>query len=135
MRISESDPRPTRVRHLAWVAVSAALGLLLGWLAAAPLQRFGPGNVLLWIPASIFIARQQGAHLRKWVRLTVLGFVLGATYAGIRTADWSHGVSRTLVILLAGGASAICAIPSGGLIHGVFAWRMHRAARQRQSGR
>ena len=132
MRLGTKDARATRGQHLRWLAISATLGALLGWISARPLGVLHVGNVILWTVAAIFIAKQRGGHVRKWARLATFGFAIGVSYMWFDYTGTDTFLQHLPALLLFGVVSAICAVPSGGLIHAVFAWQMHRATLRRE---
>ena len=114
-----------------WMLTSAVLGIMLAWLAVGPLSILGFGNVVLWAVTAIYVAKQRGGHVRKWMRLAVLGFAVGFAFKLFDDSGADTFMQRLPVLLLFGLASAVCAVPSGGLIHAVFAWQSHRASLRR----
>ena len=132
MRLGTKDALATRGQHLRWLGISAGLGVLLGWVSARPLGLLHVGNVLLWTIAAIFIAKQRGGHLRKWARLATFGFTIGVAYMWFDYTGADTFVQHLPALLFFGAVSAVCAVPSGGLIHAVFAWQMHRASQRRE---
>ena len=133
MRLATKNAAATRGHHLRWMLISAVLGGLLAWLAVGPLSFLRSGNVVLWAAAAIYVAKQRGGHVRKWMRLAMLGFAVGFAFQYFDYSGPDTFTHRLPVLVLFGLGSAVCAVPSGGLIHAVFAWQAHRAA-QRQSG-
>ena len=125
MRWATRDARATKAQHLLWLCISAGLGTAFGWLAAAPLHPLRWANAGLWTVVAMVIAKQRGAHLRKWARLAVFGFAIGAAYQWFASA----GTASVWRMLGFGLGSALCAVPSGGLIHAWFAWRMRQRSR------
>lgn len=105
--------------------------MLLAWLAAGPLSFLHGFNVLLWTLTAIYIGKQRGGHVRKWMRLAVLGFAVGFFVTAFGYDGAASFAERIPVLTLFGIGSAICAVPSGGLIHAVFAWQAHRRSRRR----
>lgn len=136
MRLTSGRPQGTRARRQlgVWDLGSLALGVPFGWLAAGPLHRLGPANVLLWTIAAMFIGKRKGAHIRKWLRLAGFGFVVAV--ATLRfdaaAAGWTQ---RTWVLVALGVGSALAAVPSGGLVHFWMSYTYRRrTARNTVSG-
>ena len=117
MRLTEDRPLSpgAKARLFAWDLAALALGVPCGWLAAGPLHRLGPLNVVVWTITAMVIGRQAGAHLRKWARLAGFGFVVAVAAITFGAAgDWAR---RPWLLVLLGLGSAFAAVPSGGLIH------------------
>lgn len=131
MRLGTKDAKATRGQHLRWLGISAVLGGVLGWVSAVPLAVLHVANVILWTAAAIYIAKQRGGHVRKWARLATFGFAIGVSYMWFDYTGTDSFLRHLPALILFGVLSAICAVPSGGLIHAVFAWQMHRAAQRR----
>ena len=106
------------MRSRLWpMPLGIALGVGLGWTAAAPLKVLTWGNLILWGAVTIGLGVIPGTKSDKILRLSLYGFSLGFSFMAFGYTGTATMLSRTPFFAAIGLFCAVCAVLLGAVVH------------------